>query len=198
MQKNKKKFCLFKRKSKEEKAAEQIRKKIAQIEKLKNEVITMGRLVLKDGKLEKAESVQQQAPAAPVQERVMPAPPIDVEYTPPSQQQQMAEEDDFIEEPAMFRGRPQQQEIQEPPMYRRPEPQEPPMYRPPQRQQQRIPQDLTVEIILIEGQTVQVKVSPDNAQGLLDDIGNSIVTGAILVVGSRGINPRHIVMYQYG
>jgi hypothetical protein len=189
MQKNKKKFCLFKRKSKEEKAAEQIRKKIAQIEKLKNEVITMGRLVLKDGKLEKAESVQQQAPAAPVQERVMPAPPIDVEYTPPSQQQQMAEEDDFIEEPAMFRGRPQPQE-----------PQEPPMYRPSQRQQQqqRMPQELIIDIVLIEGQTIQVKVSPENAQGLLDAIGTSIESGALLIVGTKGINPRHIVMYQYG
>ena len=186
MQKNRK-LTLFKFKNKEEKIISKIRKKKAQIEKLKNEVLTMGRLILKDGKLEKAEPQQQPQE----QQRVMPPQAPDIEYIQP----QMPEQE---EEPPMFRGRPPQQEVQEPPMYRQ-QVQEPPMYRRQVQQQmpQRQPVELTVDIILIEGQVVQVKVSEQNAQSLLDTIGNSVETGAILIIGNKAINPRHIIMYQY-
>jgi len=180
-------ITLFKTKSKEEKTISEIRKKKAQIDKLKEEIVKMGRLVLKDGKLEKVEEQQQpQQPQEQEQTRAMPPPPLDVEYVKPHVQVEPPmynEPAPEYQEPRMYREQPQ--EFREPPMFRG------------RQQQYQPPQDLTVNIVLTDGPVIQVKVSSDNAQGLLDAIGNSIETGAMLVIGTRAINPKYIVMYQY-
>jgi hypothetical protein len=190
-----KKFSLFKKKSKEEKAIEQIRKKKQQIEKLKEEIIKMGRLVLKDGKLTQEAAPQQ---SQPQQEVKIPLPPIDIEYTRPKQVVEEVQEEEYVE-PPMFRGQPQrrQEERAEPAIFRGRPQQQQQYQQPPQQQYQQPPKDITVDIIMIEGQTVQVVVPVVAAQNLLDAISTSIETGTMLVVGNKAINPRHIVMYQY-
>jgi hypothetical protein len=77
-------MSLFKKKTKEEKVLEEIKKKKEQMDKLKEEINKMGKLVLKDGKLTKIEDAQKEAPKTQVQEA-----PID--YTNPNMDDVMSQ-----------------------------------------------------------------------------------------------------------
>jgi hypothetical protein len=179
------KITLFRFKTKEEKMMVQLKKKIALIEKIKAEVKTMGRLVLKDGKLQSAETTQK------IKEVPQEVPTPFRQYEEPS---------DYIELPVPKQQAPQQQYQAPQQQYQAPQRQAQPQVRPQQEQFQQpptSPSEILVEIVLTGDITLPVRVPMQSAQAFLDEIGMSIASGSVLTIGNRGINSRNIVMYSY-
>lgn len=94
-----------KKKTKEEKIIEQMKEKKEQIDKLKEEMNNMAKLVLKDGKLQKVEDVQKQEEKKEINTPPSPPPELDTRRAMPQQYQE-----DIFENP---RRQPTPDEVQQ-------------------------------------------------------------------------------------
>ena len=184
---------LRKTKSKEEKLVDSMTAKVAQIEKLKNEVNEMGKLILKDGRLQKVEDVPKQVvQPQPTQEEVMEA-KLEQEARQFAEQHPMPQMPRPI--PQNIPRAPTQEEIdyyQEQNRLPMEEQERKQMYsmRPKQQEQQ-----LLINIELVNGNIIQANVSIDKFESFVSEVNTAIDNQCAIPIGQRIINGAHIVTY---
>lgn len=191
---------LFRKKSKEEKVLEDIKNKKAQIDKLKEEIVTMGKLVLRDGKLEAVKdkpavqaAPEQQGQAPMMQMPQVPPPPVMEEFVapqantyPPELMQQYQQQQSYP--PPQSRGWDiPQQPRQAQPQYQQPRPQ----YAAP------VALPVAVKIEMITGTVIVLEVAREQLQSFIEEINAAIDNQASLPLNNRVINGRNVVVYSF-
>jgi hypothetical protein len=211
---------MFKIKSKEEKALEEIKKKKEQIDKLKEEINKMGKLVLKDGKLTKVEDI----PKSTLSE-LPSVPPVPIEPDVDAmvqqerlrrQQQAKATLSDNIQMPQQPVRQISQEEYNE--MLRRQEAynyqqqklmeeeqqevlrQQQEAYQQQQYRQQPQPYQpvlpmVSVTIEMVTGTLVNVQVSGDKADNFIELLSTAIDNQSSFPINNKVINGRNVVSF---
>jgi len=191
---------MFGKKTKEEKIVEEMKKKKEQIDKLKEEMNNMAKLILKDGKLQKVEDTPKQEEVKPV---VQVPPPIeimqpsshDIQYMrqqiEADNQRRAVEEQTRQYDEAVARAVQQQQQQQV--MYRQPvpPPQMPQMYQPQQ------PTVVKVTIEVITGGVYAIDIESSVIKQFISELDKAINSQIVFAIGNRVINGKQIVSYSF-
>jgi hypothetical protein len=215
----------WKRKSKEEKILEKIREKKKEIDKLKEDVNNMAKLVLKDGKLQKVES------ATPPQKEIPtpPSPPDElnmnlkpkyseedmrreynkmIEAIAPASMQQQYQQPQMAPQPPNYEPAPRQNPPQfvpppQRPQFRQPQyapvEEQPQYYQQPQQPQYRPQPEQVVQITIVlcnEG-TLQFSVPLSALENYINTLNNAMEQSKVIVIEDYIVNARNIVMYKY-
>lgn len=205
----------FKKKNKEEKIIEQMKEKKAQIDKLKEEMNAMAKLVLKDGKLQKVEDTPKEEVRQAVPTPPSPPPSIDIRRQPQPLQydigdqnqmqpnahdiqrmrQQMFDENQRrLQEDQRAQQQYQEQLRMQQPVpprqfYQQPQPQ---FY-----QQPVPPRIINILIETITGATYKLEITEDIFKQFTDELNAAIDGQATFTIGNRILNGRNIVSYSY-
>jgi hypothetical protein len=207
---------LWRKQSKEEKALEEIKIKKAQIDKLKEEIVQMGKLVLKDGKLQKVEDTQKPESIGPVP--TPPSPPLDFEQqamkvaeqvrqrmpppysNPPQAEPQFPPLPQFPQQQYQQQAYPQYQQQAPPPQFQQQQYQQPPpQYQMPPQFVQQPPQypPLTVTIQMIGETVIQVNVAQEKIESFIEELNNAVDNQSSFPLGNKIINGRNILFYTF-
>jgi hypothetical protein len=199
-----------------------------EMDNLKEEIIKMGKYILKDGKLVKNDNTEQQEGTQM---------PENIERTPEPQPQPQPQQYQGEQVPQQFQGQVPQQQFQEqvpqqqfqepgilqqqypgpgipqqqyqeepiPPQYQRePIPQQYPGQFPqfqgqvPPQYQEQNNSDIGVTIKLVEGKSLSVKIPSSNAEDFINEISNAISTKTTMQINNTIINGRYIVYFSFG
>lgn len=170
----------FGKKNRQKKIIAQIKKKQNIMEKLEEEIEKMGKLALKDGKLQNVdnETNQQAYNSSPQQESYRQQPPVQSQP-----QQQVPPQHNFFQEfPQQAYQQPQSQPMQQPQMYAsRPAPQ---------------PQHVRAIIVLSTGEKIEALVEAQSIQAFISDINNAIENETSIQIGPHVVNGRYIVKFH--
>lgn len=216
---------LWQRKNKEEKILVDIKKKKAQLDKLKEEIVQMGKLVLKDGKLQRIDDIKRdevvvqnsqeavdtfEKTAKQVVEQVAPPPRSMPRQYAASQPTLLPEEDIVYVKQPTSQSQFTPQQLQQMQMQQQMQEQ----YEQMQLQQQRLQQlqmqqqmtqqqaqqqlpPIMVNIELVTGSIIQLEVERAKLDSFVEEINGAIDNQSSIPLGSKVINGRNIVMYTF-